>query len=268
MNDAKGLANLRSELAGLDRSVGMIEPQGVDESVFRYLAVCGAGLVAGVVNTLAGGGSFLTLPALIYFGLPADVANGTNRIGVLLQNTAAAAAFHRQGHVLLAWAPILWSCVGAAVGVTAAALIDAEILEPIFGALLILGLPLLFVRVADARGQRRPALEAFGLLGAGFYGGFIQAGVGVILLLILVGVRGIPVQNANPIKVLLVAIFTVPAVLVFTLQDKMDWLAGGILAAGTMVGAVLGAYLKVPPVAVKLLVAALVLIAGLDMLLN
>jgi uncharacterized protein len=240
----------------------------VDEPLLRHLAVLGAGLVAGVVNTLAGGGSFLTLPALIYFGLPADVANGTNRIGVLLQNTAAAAAFRRQGHALVAWGPIVWSCVGAAFGVAAAALIDAETLEPIFGALLIGGLPLLFVRVSAGRRGPRPVLEALGLIGAGFYGGFIQAGVGVILLLVLVGARGTPIHQANPIKVLLVAVFTAPAVLVFTLQDKMDWLAGTTLAAGTMAGAILGAYLKVPALAIKLLVATLVLLAGTDMLLS
>jgi len=79
------------------------------EDWIPYAILFLAGGVAGVLNVVAAGGSFLTLPLLIFLGLPASVANGTNRVAILLQNIGAVWGFHRYG--VLDWRAILWAAI-------------------------------------------------------------------------------------------------------------------------------------------------------------
>ena len=104
----------------------------MDTAIFVYPALALAGCVAGALNVVAGGGSFLTLPILIFFGLPPGVANGTNRVAILLQNVVASWGFHRHG--VLDTRAILWAALpataGAGLGAWAALVISDGRLSP------------------------------------------------------------------------------------------------------------------------------------------
>ncbi len=212
-----------------------------------WLALALAGLVAGVINTLAGGGTLLTVPTLVYFGLPATVANGTNRIGVLLQNVFATRGFRREGLDALADSlPIVLPAVfGSILGATFSARLSAEVYERIFGvAMIVLLVPILRgarARRADPAAPPRPRLlNAAIFFAIGFYGGSIQAGVGIFVIAALAR-SGVDLVRANAIKVILVGALTLVALPVFLLHGQIDWPYALAMAAGFALGGELGA---------------------------
>lgn len=219
-----------------------------------WLALAAAGLVAGVVNTLAGGGTLLTVPTLIYFGLPATVANGTNRVGVLLQNYFATRSFRREGFDALAEAlPIvLPAVVGSILGATVASRMSAELYERVFGvAMIALLVPILRgqrAKRADAHdasdasdGPARSRLMNTAIFFAiGFYGGSIQAGVGIFVIAALAR-SGLDLVRANAVKVILVGALTLVALPVFIVHGQIDWPFALAMASGFALGGELGA---------------------------
>ncbi|MEZ4265033.1 MAG: sulfite exporter TauE/SafE family protein [Myxococcota bacterium] len=217
------------------------------ESV-ELLALAGAGLAAGFINTLAGGGSLLTLPVLMLTGLDASVANATNRVGVLTGSLAASHAFVRSRHldpreVARLAGPTL---LGAAVGALAAALVPSDTLEPILLATLVAMALLLALRpsiLAPSADElpREPTGRALAeLAAAGFYAGFLQAGVGFILLAVLAGRLRHGLVRANALKVALVLPLTVVALAIFWWQGLIEWVPGLAVGLGTAAGARLG----------------------------
>jgi uncharacterized membrane protein YfcA len=207
------------------------------------------GVVAGFINTLAGSGSLITLPTLILLGLPANVANGTNRVGVLVQNVVAVATF-RRGRLLdlgAAWKLVVPSVLGSIVGAEVAVDLDEALLRKVIGALMLLMLATMFVQperwlVASAGPRRARAWMEIPLFFAiGVYGGFIQAGVGIFLIAALVLGAGFELVRANAVKNLIVLVFTAAALVVFVLNDQVDWTLGALLAVGQGAGAWLGA---------------------------
>lgn len=217
---------------------------------FSLLVV--AGFVASVVNTLAGGGSFLTLPLLIFLGLPAAEANGTNRLGVVAQNVAAVWGFHREG--VLDWPyalrvslfPTAASVLGAWLALQVG---DREFRRIL--ALLMVGITLWTLLaprmtrrgVAGAR-EARPVLAFWMFLAAGFYGGFVQAGVG-FLLLAATTFAGLDLVRGNAVKVVVVLLVTVVALGLFAWDGKVRWVEGAALAAGSVAGSLVGVRLAV-----------------------
>lgn len=211
-----------------------------------YVGVVLAGFLAGFINTLAGSGSLVSLPMLIFVGLPANVANGTNRIAILLQNVVGVRGFHAQG--MMQWRHALWLSVPAALGAILGANIAVELPEQsmrrAIGVIMVLFLFVLLVnpkRWIHGKGgkvRERPdwkELLIFFLIG--IYGGFIQAGVGIFLLAGLVLGAGFDLVRANAIKVFIVLFFTVPALFVFFLGGQVNWGWGLLLAVGNMSGA-------------------------------
>jgi len=212
-----------------------------------WLALAAVGLVAGTINTLAGGGTLLTLPVLVYFGLPATVANGTNRVGVLLQNCFATWSFRREGFDAMAAAlPIvLPAVVGSICGATVASRLSAEIYERVFG------VAMLAVLVPILRGSRPKAAaaevaprsklaNALIFFGIGFYGGSIQAGVGIFVIAAFAR-SGLGLVRANAIKVFLVAALSLVALPIFLLEGQIDWPFAIALSTGFALGGELGA---------------------------
>lgn len=230
-------------------------------SWLSLIALFGAGLVAGTVNVIAGGGSFLTLPVLIFLGLPPTTANGTNRVGILIQNLGAVWGFHR--HRVLAWpwavAAAGPATVGAGLGTWAALVVGEAAFQRIL-ALLMVGVTLWTLadpvgRLRDRRREApgppagRPGRRELVILGAGFfavgvYGGFVQAGVGFLVLTVTTLV-GLDLVRGNAIKVLSILVFTVLSLALFAWQGKVDWTVGLVLAAGTLLGGQLGVHLTV-----------------------
>jgi uncharacterized membrane protein YfcA len=213
---------------------------------YLYPILVLAGILTGFINTLAGSGSLITLPLLMFIGLPANVANGTNRIGILLQSAVGAASF-RQGRVF-EYHEGLWlalpATAGSLIGAIAAVNLSSKVMEAIIGGLLLFMFFMVLYKpekwITEKAGtiSGRPKfwqLVIFFFIG--LYGGFIQAGVGFILLAGLVLGAGVNLTKANALKVFIVFVYTLVAIVVFIMNRQVNYLAGFVLASGSMVGA-------------------------------
>ena len=209
-----------------------------------------AGLVAGFINTIAGGGSLLTLPALMLAGLPPSIANGTNRIGILMQSTAATMSFRKAGALDLGLSArlLMPTLLGAVLGAYSASILSDASLEPLILIVLIIVALLFALRPAwvaplhtQASAPRSPSGWAWmGLALTGFYGGFLQAGVGFLLLSVLSGLLRLDLTRANAIKVALVVPYTIVALGIFAWADQVAWGVGLVLGLTSVIGARLG----------------------------
>lgn len=205
-----------------------------------------AGIFAGFINTLAGGGSLLTLPALLLLGMPADIANATNRVGVLLQSLEGVRGFNRYGMLAKdAIVPILVPSVsGSLVGSLIASYLPPTLLEPVLLITLVIMAVVLVVRpatVAPPPGTLPLSVKEspagfMGLFVAGLYGGFVQAGVGFVLIFALAGILRYDLVRANALKMAATGIFSAVALAVFVVRDQVLWIPGLILAAATVAG--------------------------------
>lgn len=204
-----------------------------------------SGVAAGFINTIAGGGSIFTLPALMLLGMPADVANGTNRVGVLMQSLFAVRGFRKHDKLdqQSVWPILMPTLVGSLIGSVVASEIPADLLKPILLGTMI-AMTLLIVlkpNTLPAEGEitrtpkEKPA-AFFWLFVAGLYGGFVQAGVGFILLTALCGVLRYDLVRGNALKMLCTTAFSVVALAVFIIQGQVLWMPGLILGLSTMVG--------------------------------
>ena len=244
----------------------------MDKTTLLLAAVPVTGLIAGFINTLAGSGSLITLPILILLGLPANVANGTNRVGVLLQNVVAVATFRRRGALEVAgtWKLVLPSVVGSIIGAALAVDLDEALLRRTIGVLMLVMLAVMVVKperwIAAHANRREPRLlvEVPLFFVIGVYGGFIQAGVGIFLLAGLVLGAGFNLVGANAMKNLIVLVFTAAALAVFISNDQVQWTLGLLLAAGQAVGAWVAANLVIKRGAefVRIAVIAIILLSA------
>lgn len=213
------------------------------------VALAVAGVVAGFINILAGGGSMLTLPALMMFGLPADVANATNRVGVLLQSVAGVKGFKDKGRLDgSAVVPVMIpTLVGSLLGSLAASYLPVTFLKPTLLVAMV-GMALVMVvkpkvvappaGTPPARVQDKP-MAAAALFFAGVYGGFVQAGVGFILIAALAGGLRYDLVRSNALKLACTAAFSIVALAVFIARGQVSWVPGLILGAGAVLGATL-----------------------------
>ncbi|WP_417553555.1 sulfite exporter TauE/SafE family protein [Marinomonas fungiae] len=206
----------------------------------------GTGFLAGIINTLAGGGSNLTLPALMVMGMPADVANATNRVGVLLQGLVGVKGFHKAGKVDQSdIIPILIpTLLGGLVGGLLASFAPESLLKPLLLTAMISMTIVMLVKptiVAPPEGTtpfkitERPSAW-FALFASGIYGGFVQAGVGFVLIAALAGTLRYDLVKTNALKMVCTICFTFLALLVFIWNDQVWWVPGLTLACGTMLG--------------------------------
>ncbi len=250
---------------------------------YQYAAIVVAGFAAGFINTLAGSGSLITLPLLIFLGLPATVANGTNRVAILLQNVVGVSSFRHQKMLNLRRALILAApaAVGGVIGAQIAVDLDEQTMRHVIGALMVIMLVVVIVRpkrwlegriAADS--DKTTIVQMITFFGIGLYGGFIQAGVGVFLLAGLVLSAGYDLVRANAVKVLIVLCFTAFALVVFVLNDQVDWFIGLILALGNMSGAFVASRMAVKRGAkfvryllIAVLIVSAVMLLGLNKLL-
>jgi uncharacterized membrane protein YfcA len=213
---------------------------------YLYLAVILAGFIAGFINTLAGSGSLVTLPLLIFLGLPATVANGTNRVAILLQNIVASTRFKREKVLDIKGALILGipAVVGSIIGAQIAVNINEQVMRRVIGLVMVAMLFVIIVRperwlvgrVEEIPGQLNLKL-ILPLFLIGVYGGFIQAGVGIFLLATLVLAVGYDLVRGNAVKVFIILLFTVFALAVFLINGQVNWIIGLILGLGNMLGA-------------------------------
>lgn len=234
------------------------------------------GIIAGTLNVLAGGGSLLTLPLLIFMGLPSAVANGTNRIAIFCQNIFAIQGFRKRGMMplelaLLCTPPAL---LGSWVGANLAISLDDQLFNRLL-ALIMIGV-LIFTAVDPMKRFRqegvvlsamRKAVLVVTFFGVGIYGGFVQAGVGFLVITALL-VHGLDLVRINAIKVFVIFAYTFIALGVFIYHDQVNYSLGLALAAGNAIGGMIGPKLAVDKGHdwIKKVVSATVLIFALKLL--
>jgi uncharacterized membrane protein YfcA len=234
------------------------------------------GIIAGILNVLAGGGSLLTLPLLIFMGLPSAVANGTNRIAIFCQNIFAIRGFRQRGVMplelaLLCTPPAL---IGSWVGANLAINLDDQLFNRIL-ALIMIGV-LIFTAVDPMKRLRkeevvfsfvRKLLLVLSFFVVGVYGGFVQAGVGFLVITALL-VHGLDLVRINAIKVFVIFAYTFIALGVFIYHGQVNYMLGFALAAGNSLGGMIGPKLAVDKGHdwIKKVVTATVLVFALKLL--
>jgi len=213
--------------------------------ISNYLLVTGVGIVAGFFNTVAGGGSLLSLPVLIFMGLPPSIANGTNRLSIFAQNIFAVRGFKSKGISEFPYAYWLagTSLVGALIGAKLAIDIEGELLNRILAIIMVAVIAITIFNPLKKTGgdnevmtQSRKALTIFLFFFVGLYGGFIQAGVGFIMISILTMTNKFSLVKTNSIKVFVALVYTFFAIIIFVIEDKIDWQLGIALAIGNSIG--------------------------------
>ena len=225
-------------------------PDAITTSLILFFV----GIIAGTLNVIAGGGSLLTLPVMIFLGLPPTVANGTNRVAILVQNIGASWSFSRHGLISRDWLllAIPPAMLGALLGTFAAVRIGDLEFQRILAVILVgaaawmLWHPVIPPSEGDAElptGARRWGFIA-AFFGVGVYGGFIQAGVGFVILAVTTA-AGLNLIRSNALKVTVVLAFTSIALALFTFSGKVDWSMGLALAAGNFLGGLAGVHLQV-----------------------
>jgi hypothetical protein len=215
--------------------------------IFQIALILTAGTVAGFINTVAGGGSLITMPLLIFMGLPGTVANGTSRVAILSQNIFAVGGFHSKGQKLpfpYTFYLALVSLVGGLIGAWLAVDIPDRLFNRILAIIMVLVVTSIVVekRFKPAGGGEvnlstgRQAIGVFFFFLLGIYGGFIQAGIGFLVIALLSHVNHFDLVRINYIKVFAAIVYTGVAVIVFAMEDKIVWTTGLLLAVGHGLG--------------------------------
>ena len=215
------------------------------ELVFEILLLVIVGFFAGIINTMAGGGSLLTLPILIFLGLPPNIANGTNRVAIVVQNVFTTAGFKSKGVKTFPFSIYagLSALVGSIIGAQIAVDIKGETFNKILSVVMLLVVAYMVFSstkknesiIERIRGKHL-WLSILLFFFVGIYGGFIQAGVGFIMLFVLTSVNNFSLVKSNAIKVTVALIYTLAAVAVFAYNDKINWQIGLELAIGNAIG--------------------------------
>lgn len=213
--------------------------------LWQYLIAIAGGVFAGFINTLAGNGSAITLTVFTeVLGLPGNAANATNRIGIFTQCIAGVAAFHKNDRMKLerSWPYILITTIGSLGGIALALMVSNEQFRIVFRYLMVVMFfiiifkPERWLRNTDT--SSRPnwwiALPAF--LAIGFYGGFIQMGMGLFFLAAMVLGARFSLTDSNAAKLFVVAVYTGIAIIVFASRGMIDWKMGAVVAVGQSLG--------------------------------
>jgi len=231
------------------------------------------GTIAGFLNVMAGGGSSITLPLLIFMGLDSALANGTNRVAIFVQNIFAISSFRQQKvHQFKRSLQLsLLTLPGAVIGAVAAINISDAWFQRILGVVMIGIILSLFVSPAgkkQALEEKKHWLIYPVMLGIGFYGGFIQVGVGFIFMAALYHILRLNLVPVNMHKVFIVFIYTIPALGVFIYTGNVDWVLGLSLAAGNALGGWWSARFAVKggERVIRLVLAAAILVMSLKLL--
>lgn len=215
------------------------------EDAIHFIILAAVGFVAGIINTLAGGGSLLTLPVLIFMGLPPSVANGTNRIGIFIQSITSVAGFRSKGikpskfSLYLGISALTGSFLGAKIAID----IDGKLFNKILALIMIVVVLFLvfkpkkkLVELTERIHGRYTWMSLLAFFFIGIYGGFIQAGVGILILFALGTINQMNLVRSNAVKAMVVFIYTIGALAIFILDQQINYLYGFVLAAGNAAG--------------------------------
>lgn len=213
-----------------------------------YIFLVIAGVGAGFINVVAGGGSLITLPLMIFMGLPPNVANGTNRVALFAQNVVAVSNFNSKGVGSKSYSILIgaMALIGAIIGSYLAVDIPEKLFNRILSIVMVAVAVLIAVKPSfkedgiERLGKKHRAFGAIAFFFIGIYGGFLHAGIGFIIMLALVKINRFSLVKTNSVKVTVALIYTAAALGVFIWQGMIDWKVGLILAVGNATGGWLG----------------------------
>ncbi len=202
------------------------------------------GIISAFLNVMAGGGSAVALPVLIFMGLDSALANGTNRVAILIQNVFAVTSFRQQEvHAFRQSMRLtLWALPGAIAGAVLGVTVSDEWFQRILAVVMIATVFTILVppkRVADLSEDVRRRRERWIypiMFGIGIYGGFIQVSVGFLFMAALYHVLRMDLVLVNMHKVTIVMIYMVPALAIYAWTGNVAWIPGLALGAGSAVG--------------------------------
>lgn len=214
---------------------------------YDWIVLIIIGVFAGALNTIAGGGSLITLPFLIFLGLPPAIANGTNRIAILFQTASAVSGFKSKGVTTFPFSLYIGASafIGSIIGAQIAVDIKGETFNKILSVVMIVVVLLIVFKknntslesLTERTNGKHLWISIIAFFFVGVYGGFINAGIGFIMLLILPMINRLSLVKANATKVTVAFIYTTVAVAIFIFNDKINWKYGLILAIGNSAGA-------------------------------
>ena len=216
------------------------------EEYIQAVILIVVGFFAGVINTLAGGGSLFTLPVLIFLGLPPNIANGTNRIAIVIQSLSGALGYKSKGISNFPFNIYLGNSasIGAVIGAQIAIDLDGRLFNRILAIILIVVGGLILMNAKNLTHKLPERLTGkyllFGIIGfffIGIYGGFINAGIGIVIMLFLNRINRLSLVKTNASKTAIVFIYSSLALAVFAFNDAINWKLGLLMALGTSVGA-------------------------------
>ncbi|MBL6649484.1 MAG: sulfite exporter TauE/SafE family protein [Flavobacteriaceae bacterium] len=217
----------------------------IDLFYWHYPLLILAGFIAGFINTMAGGGSLITLPLMIFMGLPSSVANGTNRIAIFMSAFSASAGFKSKGvsnypfNVYLGLSALFGALIGAQIAVD----IKGEIFNKILAIIMIIVvITIVFkpkidnLEVSERIVGKHLFISIIAFFFIGIYGGFINAGIGFVIMLFLHFYNKLNLINVNATKVVIVLIYTTGAIITFAIAGKINWIYAFFLASGNFLG--------------------------------
>ncbi|WFM71630.1 sulfite exporter TauE/SafE family protein [Halomonas sp. CKK8] len=247
-------------------------------TLLEALALLAIGTLAGFINVLSAGGSMLTLPLLMFLGLPPQAANGTNRVSIALQSISAVTSFFRAGarylglSLRLSVPAVVGSMLGAWLALqTGDALFEAILITVMACSAVLMLLPQPRLETRTLTPERLTPAVYLSMFAIGLYGGFIQVGVGILFIVVLYRMLKIDLAQVNVFKVLIILVYTLPALAIFLANDQVRWGYGLVLAAGSMLGAWLAVKVNMSPrgaFVVKWLTIAVILAIILRLLLG
>ncbi|KRO86842.1 MAG: integrase [Cryomorphaceae bacterium BACL29 MAG-121220-bin8] len=216
-----------------------------DQSLWVYALLIFVGFIAGFMNTMAGGGSLLTLPLLIFLGLPAAVANGTNRVAILMSTSSATLGFKSKNvstypfNIYLGISGLFGALIGAKLAIE----INGDLFNKILAVIMIVVVGLIVFKpkinhnnLIERLTGKHLFISILAFFFIGVYGGFINAGIGFVIMLFLHYYNRLNLVKVNSAKVVIVLIYTIGALVTFALADKVNWTFGLFLASGNFIG--------------------------------
>lgn len=233
-------------MQGLARSPAM--------EAWKILIIFLTGIAAGVFNTMAAGGTLVTLPVLIFLGLPTVVANGTNRIAVFVQSLPAIYVFQRSGKIDFQLAILLSgpSLLGCILGAQMAIDLSDEFFRKFLAVMMLIVVGVILWGPAQnlqkqqsANGVGKKITLSVVFFFIGMYGGLLMAGIGFFIIAAFTLISGIDLVRSNAQKVFIVGVFNIAGLLVFIANGKVDWAVGAVLACGQGIGAWAGSQLAI-----------------------
>lgn len=215
-----------------------------------YILLVLAGLAAGFINVIAGGGSLITLPLMIFLGVPSVVANASNRVALLAQNIVSVSYF-KKNKVISGTYPVylgISALLGAIIGAYIAVDIPDKMLNKILSVVMVVAAVLILTSPSFKTNQTERLDFKNRFIGIivfffiGIYGGFLHAGIGFIMILSLVKINRFSLLKTNAIKVTIALIYTISALAIFIWQGAVDWKIGLVVAIGSSTGGWLGSH--------------------------